>query len=137
MIEELKKTVKEFAVPVAIIAALYAFFWFVGIGCPIKYVTGVSCLGCGMTRAWLAVLRLDFSAAFYYHPLFWLVPIGVVWFVYRRRIPKKVYNAGVFTFCALFVIVYVVRLFHSDGQVVSIHLEENIYSKIFRFLKGE
>ena len=39
---------------------------------------GVPCPGCGMTRAWLAALQLDFSAAFTWHPMFWCVPIGVV-----------------------------------------------------------
>jgi uncharacterized membrane protein YjjB (DUF3815 family) len=31
-----------------------------------------------MTRAWLAALQLDFSAAFTWHPMFWCVPVGVV-----------------------------------------------------------
>lgn len=49
-----------------------------GIGCPIRYFAGVSCPGCGMTRAWLEALQLDFAAAFAYHPLFWLVPPAVI-----------------------------------------------------------
>ena len=31
-----------------------------------------------MTRAWLALLRLDPAAAFAYHPLFWMMPIALV-----------------------------------------------------------
>ena len=45
------------------------------IPCIFLTLTGRSCAGCGMTRAWLSVLRLDFAAAFAYHPLFWSVPI--------------------------------------------------------------
>lgn len=48
------------------------------IGCVFKLVTGLSCPGCGMTRAWLSAFRLDFSAAFAYHPLFWVVPFAIV-----------------------------------------------------------
>ena len=45
------------------------------VGCIFRLMTGIPCPGCGMTRAWLAALRLDFAAAFAYHPLFWVVPI--------------------------------------------------------------
>lgn len=45
------------------------------IGCVFRAITGVPCPGCGMTRAWLEALHLDFYAALAYHPLFWCVPI--------------------------------------------------------------
>lgn len=48
------------------------------IGCIVRFVTGVSCPGCGLTRAWLCALRFDFDAALAYHPLFWLVPLVVL-----------------------------------------------------------
>ena len=48
------------------------------IGCIFRLMTGIPCPGCGMTRAWLAALRLDYAAAFAYHPLFWVVPIAFV-----------------------------------------------------------
>lgn len=43
--------------------------------CPVLDLTGIRCLGCGMTRAWLAALRLDLPAAFSYHAMFWSVPL--------------------------------------------------------------
>lgn len=48
------------------------------LGCVFKWVTGLSCPGCGMTRAWLAALRLDLAAAVAYHPLFWTVPLALL-----------------------------------------------------------
>ena len=39
------------------------------IPCPIKFLTGISCPGCGMSRACLSALCLDFEQAFSYHPL--------------------------------------------------------------------
>ncbi len=45
------------------------------ISCPVLALTGVRCLGCGMTRAWLRALELDFAGAFGYHMMFWSVPI--------------------------------------------------------------
>ena len=43
------------------------------VGCVFRKTTGVPCPGCGMTRAHLAALRLDFKDAFFYHPL-WFLP---------------------------------------------------------------
>lgn len=48
------------------------------LGCVFKGITGLSCPGCGMTRAWLAALKLDLAAAVAYHPLFWTVPIALL-----------------------------------------------------------
>lgn len=46
-----------------------------GNGCPFRNLTGIPCPGCGMSRAWLAFLRLDILAAFRFHPMFWSVPV--------------------------------------------------------------
>lgn len=56
--------------------------------CPIRAVTGVICPSCGMSRAVLAALRLDFAAAFYYHPMFWAVPPVILMFLFP---PKRWY----------------------------------------------
>lgn len=45
------------------------------IPCPFRQWVGIPCPGCGMTRAWRAMLRLDITAAFSYHPLFWTIPL--------------------------------------------------------------
>jgi hypothetical protein len=41
--------------------------------CPMASTLGVPCPGCGLTRATLALLRGEFSAAFRFHPLVWLL----------------------------------------------------------------
>ena len=61
-----------------------------GITCPILFLTGISCAGCGMSRAWFCVLRMDFTGAFRYHPLFWILPIGIMLFLFWDKIPKKI-----------------------------------------------
>ena len=43
-------------------------------GCPFNYLFHIPCPMCGMTRAHLAALQLDFDKAFALHPLF---PIGI------------------------------------------------------------
>lgn len=48
--------------------------------CSFKNLTGLPCPGCGMTRACLCLMRLDFAGAIYYNPFSYLV-IGGLAFV--------------------------------------------------------
>ena len=52
---------------IAVVVLLYLILEGFGITCPIKFLTGISCAGCGMSRAWRAVFYLDFARAFYFH----------------------------------------------------------------------
>ncbi len=56
----------------AVILSYHLLTWFTG--CPFRFFSASPAPGCGMTRALLAALRLDFAAAFSYHPLFFLLP---------------------------------------------------------------
>ena len=38
--------------------------------CPFSYLFGLSCPGCGMTRAFFSLLQLRFAEAFYYTRFF-------------------------------------------------------------------
>lgn len=66
------------------------------IGCPFYRLSGTPCPGCGMTRAFLFALQLDFKSAFRMHPLFWvfMIETGYVLFrgnvLSRFRLAKKV-----------------------------------------------
>lgn len=46
-----------------------------GIPCILYRITGLQCAGCGLTRAFSAVMRLDLSASFAYNPL-WPLFLG-------------------------------------------------------------
>ena len=48
---------------------LLSFFY----RCPVYWITGIPCPGCGMTRAFFALMHLDFEAAFYWHPAVYLI----------------------------------------------------------------
>jgi len=55
---------------------LYALVsYFAGGRCIILIVTGIPCLGCGMTRALLALLQFRFADAFRYHLMVWSLPL--------------------------------------------------------------
>lgn len=75
---------------------LVAVWIILQLPCVIRCVTGLICPGCGMTRAWLAVLRLDIVGAFQLHPMFWSVPVLALFAFYdgllfkNRRVNKLV-----------------------------------------------
>ena len=82
MSEEQKKRLWEVAQPVLEILLLgIAYVIFVkitgwGLPCPIKLVTGKYCPGCGISRMLLAMLTLDFEAAYHANRLlFFLLPV--------------------------------------------------------------
>lgn len=62
---------------IILLFALIAVFY-LSFGCPVRLLTGVSCPGCGMTRALFALLKLDFSLAFEMHPLVLLLIVYII-----------------------------------------------------------
>ena len=124
----------EVITSVAAVVMLYVILESFGVTCPIKYITGISCAGCGMSRAWIAFLQLDMAKAFEYHPLFWLPPIAVIVLLCKSKINIKVYKIFMFTIAGAFVIVYLYRMFIGDGNVVVFEPQNNIVFRIIRKL---
>lgn len=133
--QDLMKLLKLYGPFVLAMVIVYGLFSLCGIGCPIKFVTGVSCAGCGMTRAWLCLLHLDIQGAFYYHPLFFLPPIVVTVFLFRNRIPKMLFRSILFTVIVLFVIVYLYRLLILKDGIVTFAPRESVVVKLFMLLQ--
>lgn len=96
--------------PVVTIVALYAVLQAFEITCPIKYLTGISCAGCGTTRAWFSFLRGDIKTAFYYHPLF-LMPMFVILLYFKRNSIDKRFSHGILVLLILsYAILYIYRM---------------------------
>lgn len=90
----------------------------VGVTCPIRYLTGISCAGCGMSRAWLSLLRLDWAGALAYHPLALLPIPAALLLLLQKRLPRRVVSVGLWSGVALFLLVYLIRL-ALPGDVVA------------------
>ncbi|MBQ9557819.1 MAG: DUF2752 domain-containing protein [Clostridia bacterium] len=93
MAERRKKIIKGALVLLGI-GALYALVVTLlgrGIPCPIRLATGYECPGCGVSRMLLALMQLDFAAAFEANAaLLCLLPLllfaaGRLVYVYIRR----------------------------------------------------
>lgn len=124
------KTVWERLKLCAFIMLLYLFLSLLHIGCPIRFVTGICCPGCGMTRAVLAALRLEFAKAFYYHPLFIMAPIMFLLFLFETYIKPGIYKAAWIIIIILFIIVYIFRLFIFHNDVVVIDIDKSIVLRL-------
>ena len=67
-------------------AVMVALMYFLKIPCLFKWLFHIECPGCGITRACLSVLRLDFASAFEFNPMFWSVPILFVLYLLDGKI---------------------------------------------------
>ena len=83
-----------------------------GLGCPIRFLTGVACPGCGLTRAWLAALSGDIRAALAYHPLFWCAPLALGLAVLYRGAPRwrRACEVAMAAMAGAFFILWIARL---------------------------
>lgn len=101
-----------------------------GIGCIFRFLTGIPCPGCGLTRAYTALLHLDLSAAFSFHPLFWAVPLvfAAGWLWEKKRTPIWLWCFSLLG--ASFAGLYLLRILRGDPYLF-IDIRQGI---IFRFL---
>ena len=114
---------------------LYLLMSVVGIGCPVKYITGISCPGCGMTRACLSAMRLDLESAFAYHPL-WvaLPPVAFLLILFRARKNNKAAAAVLYVSVFVMLLVYIYRLIFTDSDVVVFLPEEGAVYRLIQKL---
>lgn len=124
----------EVITSVAVVVVLYVILESFGVTCPIKYITGISCAGCGMSRAWIALLHFNLHEAFMYHPLFFLPPVVVIVMLLKSKINIKFYKIFMFTMAGAFVIVYLYRMFIGTGDIVVFEPQNNIIFRIIRKL---
>lgn len=103
-----------------------------GIGCPIKYMTGISCPGCGMTRAVVECIHLDFINAWYYHPLFFTLPLIIIVLFLGERIPSRIRKTMMIACIATYIAVYFIRLFFVKNTVVTIDLGQGYIALVIK-----
>lgn len=101
------------------------------IGCPLRFITGITCMGCGMTRAVTSLFQMKFADAFYYHPCVFLIPFFCCYSFCSKAVQKHIIVAGTI----VFVLIYLCRLYHGNA-IVEWHLEEGLIYKIL-FNRGQ
>ncbi len=96
----------------ALYLAVLSVFWYFKIPCFFQSIFGFDCPGCGMSRAVFSALRLDFAAAFSFHPMFWSLPVLYLYFIFNGKIfHKKSVDNGILILIALgFLIHWLTKL---------------------------
>lgn len=106
--------------------------------CPYDYIFGISCPGCGMTRAFIALFHLDIVGAFHFHPLFPIVILVALYLVLEHfklfALKENSKTICIWILCGLFLSVYFLRLL-SSSEIVTFHFEESLLYKIIESLK--
>ena len=122
---------KEQVTAILAVVLFYGVLQLVGITCPIKFITGISCPGCGMTRAWLSLLlRGDLEAAFHYHPLFWILIPGMPLFLCRHRFSEMTRKTVSYMLILLFFAVYAFRMASPENTIVVFRPEDGLIGRI-------
>ncbi len=90
----------------------------IGIPCIFNLITGYECPGCGVTRMCMAIMRLDFKAAYNYNKMLFLLSPALIYVfasqIYRYvRFDKtkltKVQSVIIYIIAALLVIWGIIR----------------------------
>ncbi len=107
---------------------------FLGIyKCPLDYLGGIPCPMCGLTRAYIYVLKGDFVKAFYFHPLWPIIPIAIVIFLLYSigvlKLSKKAFDYSCFVLAILIAGCYVIR-YVQGSPIVRIHIQDAFIIKI-------
>ncbi len=115
MDEERKRENLKIFISVIFGIALLGFLTYKGIyKCPMKFLFGIPCPCCGMTRAIFSVLKGNIRESFYYHPVWPIVVLTVVIeFMYELgylKISSK--TAGLIAAPAIIALIvcYIIRL---------------------------
>ena len=96
----------------ALYGVVLGLWTYLKLPCVWRGIFGIICPGCGMSRAWLALLRLDLAKAFSLHPMFWSVPFLALYILFDGQLFRnKWVNYGLLgLILAGFMACYIIRL---------------------------
>lgn len=108
--------------------------------CPFQFFFGVSCPGCGMTRAFIALLHLDIVGAFRYHPLFPLAILVGIYVVLEYfkivRLPEKWRKRYLWLVIGIFILTYIIRKYNGD-EYLKYHIQDSVLGHVIEFVKNK
>lgn len=118
-----------------ILSITILIIWYLTFGCPFKWITGISCPGCGMTRAFFSLISGDFIAAWNFHPLIYFLPLVIVPLYFKKKLSRKENYIILFIFIFVFTVVYFIRLF-GKSDVVCVDSANSVFFRVFEKIKS-
>ena len=113
------KRLRVYILSVMTLVAGFMLLNLFGIGCPIKFLTGISCPGCGMTRATWKLITLDLPAALDYHPLSVAMPVfAALWLCFTLTKKPTARRVVVIVAVVALIGVYLYRQLTGGDEVV-------------------
>ncbi len=125
--------IRRILITAVIVIAICLFYY--AVGCPIRWLTGICCPSCGMTRAALSLITLDIESAFQYHPLVFCLPVAVLLFIFRKHIDGKIFGIFFWLFIVALLIIYIYRIL-SGSEIVYADFSSGIIYRIINHFKG-
>ena len=123
---------KSLLLATLLITCLYLVLFSVGITCPIKHILGISCPGCGMSRALFHLITFRPALACSYHPLvFLLPPFVIVCVLPARKRHKKAFRAILLTGTACLLAVWLYRMLFLNTDVVVFQPQNGLIWRLF------
>lgn len=134
------KTIIKYKKLILYFCIIFIILMLTRIGCIFRFLTGIPCPACGMTRAYLSLFRLDFKSAFYYHPLFILLPPLILLVLYgdepNSRIKSK-FSLIMLIFLAIFIFTWIYRLFFVKNSPIGIDFSTSFVLKlVYKLFRG-
>lgn len=113
------KNPKDKFLTLALLAVAVVAYVLLDIPCPLRQLLHIPCPGCGITRAWLCLLRFDFSGAFRMHIMFWSAPLLVLYCLFDGKLlPGKYADRVILALIGSgFVANWVLRLIEVDWMI--------------------
>lgn len=131
------KRIKDFVVIFSIVLIMLIF----NIKCIFKSIIGVPCPGCGLTRAWISFITGDISKAFYWHPLFLMIPIlAILIFLYFKGSFTKYRRyilMAIILIISLYVVTYIFRMITLFPYIEPLdYNSKSFISKLIYYIKS-
>ena len=84
-----EKLIKRHIIYFTVICCFVVFISVTDIRCPIYYIFGYPCPTCGVTRAMISLVKLDFEGYLFYHPLALPLVLSVLSIIHINLFKRK------------------------------------------------
>ncbi len=103
-----KKTVVLLLIAAYFIIA-YSLLNYFNISCVFLEITGIPCPGCGMTRAFLSLVTMDFYQAIKHNVVIFFMPYVFIYLIFELK--HRVYDILLITIAVIAIVNWIIKIF--------------------------